>query len=71
MQLRTQQPVVIIARRVEQGDLRIGALDAQVVALFEVAHGGAITRHLRARLEAIRHPQLNLAPGAHDNGPGR
>ena len=34
MQLGAQQPIVVIARRMQQGDLRIGRFDIQVIALL-------------------------------------
>ncbi len=44
VQLGAQQPVVVIARRMQQGDLRIGALDIQIVALLEIADGACRRR---------------------------
>src|ERR1700720_3396596 len=67
MQLGAQQPVVVIARRMQQRDLHIGALDIQVVALSQSADGRAVAGYLRAGLETIRHAQLNLTAGAHDD----
>ena len=63
------KPVVVIARRMQQRDLRIGALDIQIIALLEIADGAAVAGHLRARFGAIRHAQLNLAAGAHHDRP--
>src|SRR3984957_11091881 len=60
MKLGAQQPVVVIARRMQQRDLHIRALDIQVVALSQSADGRAVASHLRAGLETIRHAQLNL-----------
>ena len=68
MQFGAQQPVVVITRRMQQGDLRVGALDVQIVALLEVADGAAVAGDLGARLEAIRHAQLDLAARAHHDG---
>ena len=53
----------------QQGDLRIGGLDIQVIALRQIANGGAVAGHLRARLETIRHADRNLAAGTHHDRP--
>src|SRR5450631_460619 len=69
MKFGAQQAVIVVARRVQQSDLCVGALDEQRIALLQIANAGAVARHLGMRPEAIRHTQLNGAAGAHHNRP--
>src|SRR6185437_10650471 len=68
MQFRAQQPVIVVTRRMQQGNLSIRRLDIQVVALFEGAERRTVAGDLGARLEAIRHAQLDFAPRPHHDG---
>src|ERR1700719_4133001 len=64
-----EQAIVVVARRMQQGDSSVRTVDKERIAMLEIADDGAIAGTLAARSDTVRHAQLHRAAGTDHDRP--
>src|ERR1700722_20905640 len=68
MKLRTQQPVIVVTGRVQQGDALVSRLPLQSVALLDAAQPPAVAGELRAGLRIFEQLHFDYRASRHHDG---